>query len=111
MSWKIWKRNLRPSRKNQNRQKRDVCLSRRLLLESLEPRQLLTTFAVTSLADGGAGSLRDAIGQANAHAGADTITFAAGLTGTITLGGTELAITDAVTVQGCLLYTSPSPRD
>ncbi|MCY2989911.1 MAG: right-handed parallel beta-helix repeat-containing protein [Planctomycetota bacterium] len=100
MSWKIWKRNLRPSRKNNNRQKRDVCLSRRLLLESLEPRQLLTTFAVTSLADAGAGSLRDAIGQANAHAGADTITFAAGLTGTITLGGSQLAITDAVEIRG-----------
>ncbi|MEX0726233.1 MAG: choice-of-anchor Q domain-containing protein, partial [Planctomycetaceae bacterium] len=46
-------------------------------------------------------SLREAIEWANANAGADTITFDAGLSGgTITLGGTELAITDAVTING-----------
>ena len=36
------------------------------------------TFTVTTLGDAGAGTLRDAIAQANANAGADTITFAPG---------------------------------
>lgn len=58
------------------------------------------TYVVTNLNDSGAGSLRDAIAQANAHFGADTITFAAGLTGgTITLTST-LQVTDAVTING-----------
>ncbi|MDG4548947.1 MAG: hypothetical protein P9F19_05990 [Candidatus Contendobacter sp.] len=43
------------------------------------------TFTVTNLADAGGGSLRQAILDANGAAGADTITFQAGLTGTITL--------------------------
>ena len=41
------------------------------------------TFTVTSLADSGAGSLRDAIDQANANPGADAIDFT--VSGTITL--------------------------
>ncbi len=45
-------------------------------LESLEFRQLLTIFPVTSTADSGAGTLRAAILAANAASGADTITFA-----------------------------------
>ena len=55
------------------------------------------TFNVTSLADSGAGSLRDAIGQANAAPGADTITF--GVTGTITLAST-IPILGPLTIQG-----------
>jgi predicted outer membrane repeat protein len=58
------------------------------------------TFTVTNLNDTGAGSLRDAIGQANAAAGADTITFAADLSGTIALTGGELQITDSTTIRG-----------
>jgi uncharacterized delta-60 repeat protein len=50
--------------------------------------------------DGGAGSLREAINCANAQPGADTVTFASGLTGAITLTSGELFISDAVTVQG-----------
>ena len=46
-------------------------------------------------------SLRGAINNANANAGADTITFAASVTGTITLGGTQLpVITDNATITG-----------
>ena len=43
------------------------------------------TFTVTNTNDSGAGSLRDAIDDANATSVPDTITFQTGLTGTITL--------------------------
>ena len=43
--------------------------------ESLEDRALLATFTVSSLADSGAGSLRDAVAQANSQGGADIINF------------------------------------
>jgi hypothetical protein len=52
-----------------------------LRLETLEHRLLLTVFSVSNLNDSGAGSLRDAIIQANASQGADTIAFT--VTGTI----------------------------
>ncbi|CAM8651435.1 Right handed beta helix domain containing protein [Acidimicrobiia bacterium] len=42
-----------------------------------------TTLVVSTLADSGAGSLRQAMLDANSAAGVDTITFTAGLTGTI----------------------------
>ncbi|HEX6898760.1 MAG TPA: choice-of-anchor Q domain-containing protein [Thermoanaerobaculia bacterium] len=57
-------------------------------------------FNVTNLNDNGAGSLRQAILDANAAAGADTITFQAGLTGTITLTTGQLKLYDSVDVQG-----------
>ena len=43
------------------------------------------TFTVTNLNDSGPGSLRQAILDANAAAGDDTIVFQSGLSGTITL--------------------------
>ncbi len=46
------------------------------------------TFLVTSLADSGTGSLREAISLANATPLEDTIRFAPGFTGTITLSST-----------------------
>lgn len=58
------------------------------------------TFTVTNVADAGAGSLRQAISDANGAAGADTIDFQAGLMGTIVLTTGQLAITDSVTIQG-----------
>lgn len=69
-----------------------------LAVESLETRELLTTFSVANLNDAGPGSLRDAISQANTNPGADTITFAT--LGKITLSSGELAITDSVTITG-----------
>lgn len=58
------------------------------------------TFTVSNLNDSGAGSLRKAVTDANANAGADVIDFQAGLTGAITLTTGELAITDALTISG-----------
>jgi hypothetical protein len=60
------------------------------------------TFTVTNLNDSGAGSLRQAIIDANAAPGADTIVFGAGVTGTINLNlaSGSLIITEALTIQG-----------
>lgn len=55
------------------------------------------SFVVTTLADSGAGSLRQAITDANANAGADTITFS--VSGTITLTAV-LDIRDTLTIDG-----------
>ncbi|MBX3064080.1 MAG: hypothetical protein KF726_13970, partial [Anaerolineae bacterium] len=57
------------------------------------------TYTVANTNDSGAGSLRQAILDANANAGADTIVFQAGLTGTITLTS-RLNISDDVTING-----------
>jgi hypothetical protein len=63
------------------------------------------TFTVSNTDDSGAGSLRQAIIDANGAAGDDVIVFAGGPFGdstpdTITLGGTALQITSNITVQG-----------
>ena len=58
-------------------------------------------FNVTTNADNGAGSLRQAIADANAAAGPDAITFDASLSGsTITLTSGEMLISDSVDIQG-----------
>ena len=65
------------------------------------------TFTVTTTADAGAGSLRQAILDANANPGADLIRFNVGLVGgvrTIAPLSALPTITDAVTIDG----TSPS---
>ncbi len=52
-------------------------------------------------------SLREAINSANGSIDADTILFAASLSGqTITLGGTELQITEALTIDATALATN-----
>jgi hypothetical protein len=87
--------NARPPRSSRRRHS-----LRFLPLEQLEGRLVLSAFHVSTLADSGAGSLRDAITQANSHAGADVITFQEGLTGTIALTGGELEITDGLKING-----------
>jgi Right handed beta helix region len=74
----------------------------RLALESLEDRTVPTkTFTVTSLDIAGTGTLRNAIFDANQSQGLDTIVFAPGLSGTISLGGGgELLISDPLTITG-----------
>jgi nitrogen fixation protein len=65
-----------------------------------------TTYTVTTTADSGAGSLRQAITDANGNAGADTIHFniVGGGVHTIVLATPLPAITDAVTING---YSQP----
>src|SRR5712692_7186674 len=69
-------------------------------LDVLEDRTVLSTFLVTNLNDNGAGSLRQAILDANSLPGADAIDFAGGLSGTITLTSGQLNITDDLTIEG-----------
>src|SRR5262249_59096844 len=74
-------------------------------LEALEGRDVPSTLTVTTTLDSGPGSLRQAILDANAHAGADVIDFAIGSgVQTIQVGsttGTPLpTITDSVTIDG-----------
>jgi len=58
------------------------------------------TFTVSSLADSGAGSLRNAITQANSAAGAPhVIAFQPGLSGTITLAS-EIRISNSMSING-----------
>jgi predicted outer membrane repeat protein len=80
---------------------------RRACLESLESRLLLATFPVTTTDDGGVGSLRQAIIDANANPGADMVTIPAG-TYTLTIAGADedagltgdLDITQNLTIVG-----------
>jgi hypothetical protein len=68
--------------------------------ERLEDRHLLATFLVTNLLDAGAGSLRDAVSQANEAVGADTIRFAQALAGTIVLATGQLDVVGNLFVDG-----------
>jgi len=74
----------------------------RLRLFSLEERTVPTVFTVLNINDTGAGSLRQAVLDANANAGPDSIVFDSGVFGspnTILLAG-EIIITDSVTIDG-----------
>ena len=66
-----------------------------LLALSAAPQAFATTFTVSSLADSGAGSLRDAIASASSG---DTIDFS--ITGTITLTSSPLEVSQDVTISG-----------
>lgn len=58
------------------------------------------TFTVINLNDSGPGSLRQAILDANANPGTDTIEFGAGVTGTITLMSIFQQVTGDLTITG-----------
>ncbi len=93
-------------------------------VERLEGRQLLATFQVSTTADGGPGSLRQAILQANSNLGADAIEFnipsstAPGVafpgfdpgtqTWRITLSSALPTITDSVSIDGYTQANSPT---
>jgi Ca2+-binding RTX toxin-like protein len=57
-------------------------------------------FTVTNLNDSGAGSLRQAVIDANNNPGADRVLFQSGLSGTIDLTSNQLSIYDPVDIQG-----------
>ncbi|HEY3394717.1 MAG TPA: choice-of-anchor Q domain-containing protein [Lacipirellulaceae bacterium] len=104
-------------RRRARRSHANAIYSRRLGLESLEDRHLLAGVVVGNNSDlvngntasinalmlnnGGDGiSLREAILAANATSGADEITFNAALSGqVILLGGTELAISESLSID------------
>lgn len=72
---------------------------RSLFIEQLEGRSLLSGFSVLNLNDGGAGSLRQAILDANDIQGADVISF--NVAGTIQLtAGALPRVTDQVDIDG-----------
>ncbi|MFM8577819.1 MAG: hypothetical protein ACKOCN_03315, partial [Planctomycetaceae bacterium] len=87
-------------RRSRGRQDRPVRRRARVLLraEHLEGRSLLATFTVTNVLNAGDGSLRWAIDESNANAGADEIAFA--VSGTIPLTSALRAITDTVSIDG-----------
>jgi hypothetical protein len=77
--------------------------TRRLTLEALEDRLVPSTFTVMNTSDSGAGSLRQAILDANAAAGPDVINFdpaAFGTPSTIGLLNSLPDITDDLTING-----------
>jgi hypothetical protein len=105
--------------RTQSRTRRRTPLRRapgRLLVEHLEDRTVPSTFVVNTIADtvdfdltdglaldaAGNTSLRAAVMQANHDLGADVITFAPQVQGTITLDRAlgQLNITDALTIDG-----------
>src|SRR5947209_7770289 len=69
-------------------------------VEVLEARIAPATITVTNLTDHDAGSLRDAITQAETQAGADKIVFQKGLTGEILLSSDLPEITEALSITG-----------
>lgn len=75
----------------------------RLAIETLEDRSVPSVYLVTNTAAAGAGSLAQAIKDANARTGADMIQFQIPASGvqTINLTGTALpSITDPLTING-----------
>src|SRR5947209_8812529 len=76
-------------------------LAARLSFERLEDRTVPSTFMVSNLSDSGAGSLRQAILDANGNPGADLIRFApAARDGTIALAGGQMSILDDLIIDG-----------
>ena len=69
-------------------------------VEALERRFLLSSYVVTDTNDSGAGSLRADILMSNASPGANTITFAPGLSGAITLTTGQLEVAGNLAIAG-----------
>lgn len=69
-------------------------------LEVLEDRCTPSTFTVSNFKDAGAGSLRQAVINANNRAGPDTVVFKPGLEGTIKLTSGQINITGALFLDG-----------
>src|SRR5262249_12764277 len=85
-------------------------LRARFLLQALEGRIAPATFTVSTTADSGAGSLRQAILDSNAAAGADTIVFSSlfNTPQTINLSTTpDTSNPSALTITGPLTTTGP----
>jgi hypothetical protein len=97
-------RHLPKSRTNGNYRRR--LFTHKPLLERLEERQLLANYVVTNTNDAGAGSLRQAILNANGNGGADLISFRIAGSGVHTIAPLSAlpTITDPVTIDG---YTQP----
>ena len=93
------------------RRRRSRRPAQQISLESLEPRQMLSINTVTTTADFGAGSLRQAIIDANATSANDDIVFASSLftngVSTITLGSAALPTIAATSGAGSLAITGP----
>jgi hypothetical protein len=70
-----------------------------VLTLAASPAHATVNDTVTTLADSGTGSLRAAIDDANSNGGG-TISFGAGLSGTITLASDLPALTQSVTIAG-----------
>src|SRR5262249_42489568 len=119
MAWSFFGGNEQPKKRKSSRAKRQPRTlapgRRRPHFETMEDRRMLAVLTVNSLADnttGGDGlvTLREAIIASNNDAltdlgqtgsDVDTIQFAPGLTGTITLAGaSQLTITDGVIING-----------
>src|SRR5262245_34641498 len=77
--WLPWVKGKRRASSQGRRRPPVVRFMPRLL--ALEDRTLPSVYLVANLADGGTGSLRQAVADANAHPGFDLIAFAPGMSG------------------------------
>lgn len=94
-------RHLLPSGHSNSSPRRASGRRTRFHMEQLEDRVLLTNFVVTNTNDAGAGSLREAIDNANLNAGPDGVFFSQALIGqTIQLASSLPTITDEITIRG-----------
>src|SRR5690348_12417156 len=80
---------------------RVVCARRQCaVIETIEPRLLMSSYTVTNLNDSGPGSLRAGVQQVTALDSNGQIGFAVGLSGTINLTSGPIVITNGVNING-----------